>query len=79
MQYTIESRQLTSEYTHRPALESELRTTTIEATDAAAAITRYVHESECELVGYTRPLPGRETIATVKKNESVYLVRVYRN
>ena len=79
MQYTIESRQLTSEYTHRPALESELRTTTIEAADAAAAISRFVHESECELVSYTRPVPGRETIATVKKNESVYLVRVYRN
>ncbi len=78
MQFTIEARQLTSEYTHRPTGYAEPRTTLIEAPSSEAAISQFVQQSECELVSLTRPLTGRESIATVKaKDDSVFLVRVY--
>ncbi|HUR83590.1 MAG TPA: hypothetical protein VM733_22730 [Thermoanaerobaculia bacterium] len=77
MQYTIEARELTSEYTHRPAHDVRSRRTTIEASDADEAITQYVRESDCELVSFTSPARGRESIATVKKEDTVFLVRVY--
>jgi hypothetical protein len=78
VQYTIEARQLTSEYTHRPAMDSEAQHITVEANDADEAISRFVDENDSELVSFVRP-KGRESIATVKKNDSVYLVRVYAN
>ena len=77
MQYTIETRELTSEYTHRPAYDGESRRTVVEAMDASEAITRYVRESAAELVSYSSPARGRESIATVKKEDTVFLVRVY--
>lgn len=77
MQYTIEARELTSEYTHRPAQDVQSRRTTIEASDADEAITRYVRDSDCELVSLSRPARGTESIATVKKEDAVFLVRVY--
>lgn len=77
MQYTIESRELTSEYTHRPTHQSEPRRTTIEAQDAGEAINRFVRQNESELVSFTNPRSGVESIATVKKNDVVFLVRVY--
>ena len=77
VQYTIESRPLTNEYTHRPAADAEPRQTRIEAASAEGAISEYVRQSQSELVSLTRPLTGRESIATVKKNDSVFLVRVY--
>ena len=77
MQYTIESRPLTNEYTHRPSLDAEPNQIRIEATNAESAISEYVRQSDSELVSVTKPLTGRESIATVKKNDSVFLVRVY--
>jgi len=77
LQYTIESRELTSEYTHRPTHKAEPRRTTIEARDPGEAINRFVHQNESELVSFTNPRPGSESIATVKKNDVVFLVRVY--
>jgi len=77
MQYTIESRQLTSEYTHRPSFEDESRETRIEAATPDDAISEFVRRSQCELVSMARPLKGRESIATVKKDDAVFLVRVY--
>jgi hypothetical protein len=77
VQYTIESRPLTNEYTHRPSLDAEPRHTHIEAANPESAISEYVRQSELELVSVTKPLTGRESIATVKKNDSVFLVRVY--
>lgn len=71
MQYTIESRPLTNETTPLPL---DMR---IEAATAESAISEYVRRRELELVSVTKPLTGRESIATVKKNDSVYLVRVY--
>jgi len=77
LQYTIETRELTSEYTHRPSYDGESRRTTVEAADASEAITQFVKESAAELVSYSNPARGRESIATVKKEDTVFLVRVY--
>lgn len=77
MQYTIEARELTNEYTHRPAYDVESRRTVIDAVDADEAISQYVRESAAELVSFTRPGRGQESIATVKKEDTVFLVRVY--
>ena len=77
MQYTIEARELTSEYTHRPTHEVESRRTVVEATDEDEAISRFVRDSEAELVSLTRPARGTESIATMKKEDTVFLVRIY--
>ncbi len=77
MQYTIESRPLTGEYTHRAAVEAEPKQTTIEAANADDAISKFLRQRAAELVSLTKPIKGRESIATVKKNEYVFLVRVY--
>jgi len=77
LQYTIEARELTNEYTHRPAFDASPRRTTIEATDADEAISQFVQQERSELVSLTRPATGRESIATVKKDDCVFLVRVY--
>ena len=77
MQYTIETRELTSESTHRPAFEVESRRMVIEARDENEAIDRYLRDSAAELVSFTKPLRGSESIATVKKEDAVFLVRVY--
>ena len=77
MQYTIEARELTSEYTHRPSYDVELRQRTIEASNDAEALDRFVREEQSELVSLTRPARGGESIATVKKEDIVFLVRVY--
>ncbi len=77
MQYTIEARQLSSEFSpQRPSMDAEPRRMTVEATDAGEAISRFVRDDEAELVSY-QAVQGRESIATIKKNDSVYLVRVY--
>lgn len=77
MQYTIEARELTNEYTHRPTYEVESRRTVVEATNADDAISQFVRDSAAELVSLTTPARGRESIATVKKEDTVFLVRVY--
>jgi hypothetical protein len=75
LQYLIEARELTNEYTHRPSFDAKPQRTTVEASDADDAISQFVRESELELVSFVKPR-GRESIATVKKNDCVYLVRV---
>jgi len=77
LQYTIEARELTSEYTHRPATDVQSRRFTVEAGDADEAISQYVRDFEAELVSLSRPARGLESIATVKKEDTVFLVRVY--
>ena len=71
MQYTIEARELRSEST------PELRRRTIEANNDAEALDRFVREERSELVSLTRPARGGESIATVRKEDVVFLVRVY--
>lgn len=77
MQYTIEARELTSESTHRPPFDGQARRMIIDAADADEAINRYVQQSAAVLVSFTQPGRGRESIATVKKEDTVFLVRVY--
>lgn len=77
MQYTIEARELTNEYTHRPAYEVESRRTVIEAADAGDAISQFARESDAELVSLTTPARGAESIATMKREDTVFLVRIY--
>jgi hypothetical protein len=77
LQYTIEARPLTSEHTHRPVLDAHPQQTFIEAASANDAITEFVRQNQSELVSLTRPLRGRESIATIKKDDFVFLVRVY--
>lgn len=76
MKYTIEARQLTSEFTHRRAVDADTRRMFVEADDAGEALSRFVDDNESEVVSF-QPVEGRESIATVKKKDSVYLVRVY--
>lgn len=77
MQYTIEARELTSESRqhHRPE-GTGMRRFTLEAQDEGDAISQFVQGNESELVSF-QPMRGRESIATVKKDDSMYLVRVY--
>ena len=72
MQFTIESRELTS-HTNRPDPVS----TTIDAETADDAITVFVQQSDSELVSFQKPAECRESIATVRKDDNVFLVRVY--
>jgi hypothetical protein len=77
LQFTIEARALTNENTHRPSFDGESRRTFVEAEDPDDAITRFVRQSDAELVSCSRPGRGRESIATMKKEDAVFLVRVY--
>jgi hypothetical protein len=74
LQFTIESRQLTNQYSQ---FDVETKQTFIEAGTPDDAIGEFVRQSDSELVSLTRPVRGQESIATVKKNDSVFLVRVY--
>ena len=78
MRYTIEARQLTSESSHRPAHDAEWQRMTIEAAGPAEAISEFIRDNASELVSLAHPVLGRESIAMVKKDDSVFLVRVYR-
>jgi len=75
VQYTIEARQLTNAMTRRR--EDGPQHLTIEARNADEAISKFVESNESELVSFTEVGAGRESIATVRKNDSVFLVRVY--
>ena len=77
MQFTIEARELTTATTPRPSSRSRSRRTTIEAQTPDDAISQFVTQNHSELVSVSRPAKGLEWMATVKKDDSVFLVRVY--
>lgn len=77
MQYTIEARELTDGRPQRPPPAVESRRITVEAVDADEAITQYVRDCQGELVSFSKPARGLEFIGTVKKEDTVFLVRVY--
>ncbi len=77
MQFAIEAKELTNEYSHRPGLERETRRTIVEAPSADDAISEFVRDTRAELVSLTRPISGGESFATVRKDDLVLLVRVY--
>jgi hypothetical protein len=78
LQYTIEARPLTSEATQRPSAAPESSSTTIEADDAGEALSYFMRDNDSELVSF-QPTPGRESIATIRRRDAVFLVRVYTN
>ncbi|HYS55259.1 MAG TPA: hypothetical protein VER58_16000 [Thermoanaerobaculia bacterium] len=41
------------------------------------ALSEFVRRNKSEVVSMATPAKGRESIATIKKNDAVYLVRVY--
>jgi len=73
MQYTIEARALT----HRAAHDVQSLRTVVMAKDANEAIQQYVRDRAAELMSFTHPGNGPESIATVKQEDAVFLVRVY--
>jgi hypothetical protein len=73
--YTIEARRLTNESNGAPP-DAEPKQLTIEAASPADAISEFVRRNDSELVSLSRPLTGRESIATVRKDDFVFLVRV---
>ena len=73
LQFTIESRPLTNG-SGGPSTQM-----VIEASDPRGAISEFVRRSRSELVSFATPGMGRESIGTVKKEDSVFLVRVYEN
>jgi len=77
LQFTIESRELTTPSNPRSSAGSEPTWTTIDADTADDAITQFVRQSDSELVSFLKPAECRESIGTVKKNDTVFLVRVY--
>ncbi len=77
MQYTIETRELTNGSTrHRRDDPGSVRTVVV-ANDPDEAIHQFVRDRDVELVSFTDPGRGRESIATVKKENTLFLVRVY--
>jgi len=68
LQFTIETRDLSNPQSNQ---------TTIEAASADEAITKFVHANASELMSVSKPCEGRESIATIRKDDAVYLVRVY--
>lgn len=74
MQYTIEARELTNEYR---AHQAESLRTVVVAKDPNDAIHQYVRDRAAELVSFAHPGNGQESIATVKEEDAVFLVRVY--
>jgi hypothetical protein len=77
LQYTIEARELTNEYTHRPSYDVQAHRLTVDAVNPDDAISQFIQNSDAELVSFTKPARGLESIATVKKEDQVFLVRVY--
>ncbi|HEX7706993.1 MAG TPA: hypothetical protein VF701_11105 [Thermoanaerobaculia bacterium] len=77
MQYTIEARELTTAKTRSLSFDTAHRPVVIEARDSDEALTRYIHANESELVSLVRPGRSREAIATVRKEDTLYLLRVY--
>lgn len=77
MQFTIESRELTNRTSEqRPARVAPF-SVTIDADNADDAICEFVRQNDSELVSFQKPAECRESIATVKKDDTVFLVRVY--
>jgi hypothetical protein len=78
LQFTIEKSQLTVE--RRPAAASlERVTAVVEATDLDEAMHKYLAEESSELMSQVRPLRGAESVATVRKDDALYMLRIYPN
>jgi hypothetical protein len=76
LQYTIETRELTRQLGQQSS-DVQTRQTRLEAADADEAISRYIDREDAELMSVERPARGHESIAMVRKADSLFLVRVY--
>jgi hypothetical protein len=76
LQYTIEARELTTAKSRSLSVDAA-SPVIVEARDTDEAITRYNHANESELVSLVHPGRSREAIATVRKEDSIYLLRIY--
>jgi len=73
LQYTIEVRELTNPTSY----DTQSLQTVVMARDADEAIHQFVRDRAAELVSFTHPGRGHESIATMKKADAMFLVRVY--
>jgi hypothetical protein len=76
LRYLIEARELTKAQTHRRSFDIEPERSAVDAENADDAISQFVRESDAELLSFTNPR-GRESIATVRRQDAFYLVRIY--
>ena len=73
MQYTIEVREITNPTSY----DGQSLRTVVMARDADEAIHQYVRDRAAELMSFTHPGNGQESIGTVRKEDAFFLVRVY--
>jgi len=73
VQFTIEAQSLSS----RSPSAHQFQRMRIEAANEDDAVHQFARDSACELMSVTRPLRGRESFATVRKDDSLILVRIY--
>ena len=77
LRYTIEARELTNGHAHHAPYDPDAHRTIVEAQDVDDAISQFVRQESSELVSLLRPAQGLESIATVRKDDRVFLVRLY--
>jgi len=73
LQYTIEVRELTNPTSY----DAQSLRTVVMAKDADEAIHQYVRDRAAQLMSFTHPGNGQESIGTVKMEDAFFLVRVY--
>jgi hypothetical protein len=78
VQFTIEKSQLTVER-HHAAVGLERAKAIVEAADLDEAMQKYLAEESSELMSQVRPLRGAESVATVRKDDALYMLRIYPN
>jgi hypothetical protein len=76
LQYTIETRELTREHSVYGSGGAGQQTVVV-ARDAEEAIQQYVRELAAVLMSFTQPNGVGESIGIVRKEDVVFLVRVY--
>ncbi len=77
MHFTIEARELTRAETGDRRPEAEPLLTVVVAKDADEAIHRYVRDRSAELTSFVQPGASHESIGTIRKEDAMFLVRVY--
>ena len=78
MQFTIETRELTNETSSTRSASLRSDQTTIEAPTVDDAISEFLLQNASELVSLSTLRPGSpESIATIRKDTAMYLLRVY--
>jgi hypothetical protein len=79
VQFTIEKSQLTVDSHQGAAIDSEPTTAVVEASDSEDAVFKYLAEESSELMSHVHPLWGAESVATVRKDDALYMLRIYPN